>query len=138
MGLSLHHVGVTVRDVPEAAARYCRLGYEPRTEIVHDPEQTVYAQFLKLPGDRAYLELVAPDREDSKLSGALRKGGGLNHVCFATEDIETACERLSSEGFFLISSPVSAVAFPGRRVAWLMGPDRVLIELVERGPEGEL
>src|SRR5208283_373111 len=131
MSLSLHHIGVTVGDVSEAAARYCRLGYEPKTEIIHDPEQTVYAQFLKLPGDRAYLELVAPDREDSKLRGALRKGGGLNHVCFATEDIETACEQLCSQSFFLISSPVSAVAFHGRRIAWLMGPDRVLTELVE-------
>jgi methylmalonyl-CoA/ethylmalonyl-CoA epimerase len=100
MSLSLHHVGVTVGNVSEAAARYCRLGYEPRTGIIHDHEQTVYAQFLKLPGDRAYLELVAPDREDSKLSGVLRKGGGLNHVCFATEDLEKACQRLCSEGFF--------------------------------------
>ncbi|HMD84916.1 MAG TPA: VOC family protein [Terriglobia bacterium] len=137
MNLNLHHVGVTVKEIPEAAALYLRLGYEPRTGIIHDPEETAYVQFLRLPGDRAYLELIAPDRQDSKLSGALKRGGGLNHLCFATEDIETACERLCAEGFFLISSPVSAVAFHGRRIAWLMGPDRVLTELVESGPEGE-
>jgi len=45
---------------------------------------------------------------------------------------------LRSGGFFLIAAPVPAVAFDGRRIAWLLGRDRSLVELVERGPEGSL
>jgi len=136
--MNLHHAGVLVRDIPEAAARYLELGYQLRTEVIHDPLQTAYVQFLKLPGDTAYLELVAPDGPDSKLGNALRKGVGLHHLCYTVVDIEDACGRLSSAGWFLVSPPLPAAAFPGRRIAWLRGADRLLMELLERGAEGEL
>ena len=42
------------------------------------------------------------------------------------------------EGLHLVSAPVQATAFGGRQVAWFMGADGVLIELLERGAEGEL
>jgi methylmalonyl-CoA/ethylmalonyl-CoA epimerase len=137
--LSLHHVAFLVRNVAEAASFYTqRFGYSPATEIVHDPKQTAHVQFFKLPGDRVYLELIAPDRADSKLTNALEKGGGLNHVCYATDDIEMTCEQLRAQGLFLIQAPTSAVAFAGRRIAWMMGRDRMLVELVERGGENQL
>jgi methylmalonyl-CoA/ethylmalonyl-CoA epimerase len=139
MKLNLHHVGVLVKDIPAATRYYVEcLGYERRSEIVHDPTQSAYVQFFRLPDDRVYLELVSPDRPDSKLTNALEKGGGLNHVCYSTDDIEAACNGLRTAGLFLVSRPVSAVAFNGRRIAWLMGADRIPLELVEKGPEGEL
>jgi methylmalonyl-CoA/ethylmalonyl-CoA epimerase len=138
MKLNLHHSGLLVKDVRQAAARYVEMGYELKSPVVHDTVQTAYVQFLRLPGDQTYLELVSPDRADSKLSNALEKGGGLNHLCYSAVDIDAACEFLRTTGFFLISAPVAAVAFGGRRVAWFRGPDRLLVELVERGREDEL
>lgn len=139
MNLTLHHIGVLVGDIPKTAAFYTEcLGYKRESDIIHDPAQSAYVQFFRLPPDRVYLELVSPDRPNSKLSNALKKGGGLNHVCYAIDDITTGCEELRTCGLFLISSPLPAVAFKGRRIAWLMGKDRVIIELVERGKEGEL
>jgi len=139
MNLTLHHVGVLVKDIAKAASFYVQcLGYEPETEVIHDPTQTAYVQFFKLPPDRVYLELVSPDGPKSKLSNALEKGGGLNHVCYSTNDIEAGCTALRAAGSFLISRPVSALAFKGWPTAWLMGADRMLLELVERGGEGQL
>ena len=139
MDLALHHVGILVRDIAKRAALYShRFGYEVRTEIVRDLTQTAYVQFLKLPHDRVYLELVSPDGPNSKLTNALMKGEGLNHLCYSTPSIDEDCARLGSEGLHLVSAPVQACAFGARRVAWLMGADGVLIELVERGAEGEL
>jgi len=139
MDLMLHHVGVLVKDIAAAAKDYTeRLGYELKSGVIHDPRQTAYVQFLRLPGDRVYLELVSPDRATSKLTNALNKGGGLNHVCYATLDIEQTCSQLRAQRLFQISAPVPAVAFNGRRIAWFMGPDQLLMELVERGPENEL
>ena len=137
MNLNLHHIGVLVRDIPEAADLYLQMGYQPKTEIVHDPNQTAYAQFFRLPEDRVYLELISPDGQDSKLSNALKKGEGLNHICYSTKNIDEVCQWLCSAGSFLISPPVAAVAFPGRRIAWLRGADRVLKELLESGLENE-
>jgi methylmalonyl-CoA/ethylmalonyl-CoA epimerase len=138
MDLFFHHVGVLVKNIAEASLNYRRLGYRPATEVVHDTVQTAHVQFFRLAGDDAYLELVAPDDTDSKLANALRKGGGLHHVCYSTADIEGGCEELSTAGWFVIAPPTPAVAFGGRRIAWLRGADRMLIELVEAGSDGAL
>src|SRR5438045_5207217 len=87
--LGVHHVGMVVRDIAATGEVYCRrYGYEPRTPIIHDTTQTAYVQFFRLPGDQVYLELVAPDGERSKLARALSQGGGLNHICYLTADID--------------------------------------------------
>ena len=134
--MRLHHIGVAVGDLSTAAQHFeGALGYEILSEVIHDPVQTAYCQFLKLPGHPPYLELVAPDGEKSKLAGALKRGGGLNHLCYAVPDIEAACARLASRNMILIQTPLPAVAFPDRRIAWLMDENRLLIELVEEGED---
>jgi methylmalonyl-CoA/ethylmalonyl-CoA epimerase len=137
--LKLHHIGIAVKDISEAADRYVRvLGYEIKSEVIQDPAQTAFVQFLKLPGDPVYIELVSPDRQQSKLSAAVQNGGGLNHMCYVTSDIEIACKELRGKGMFLLQPAVPAVAFQGRRISWLMGTDHVPIELVEAGPPDQL
>jgi methylmalonyl-CoA/ethylmalonyl-CoA epimerase len=140
MNLSLHHIGIAVPDVSRAADDYRRrLGCELEGDLVHDPVQTAFIQFLRFRGDSVLVELVAPDGPESRLGKAVAKGGGLNHLCYATDDIESACRSLREEGMMIIHEPTPAVAFGGRRIAWLMGPDRVLTELVEReGRAGSL
>jgi methylmalonyl-CoA/ethylmalonyl-CoA epimerase len=137
--LGVHHIGMVVRDIAEAGEIYRRrYGYESRSEIIHDPTQTAYVQFFRLPGDRTYLELVAPDSEQSKLARALAQGGGLNHICYLTSDIDAACKRLRADQMMLLQAPVAATAFSGRRIAWLIGRDKTPIELVEQGGPNEL
>jgi methylmalonyl-CoA/ethylmalonyl-CoA epimerase len=137
--LMLHHVGIVVGDVHRASEEYrSTLGYEVCTEVIHDPLQTAYVRFLRRPGDQVYVELVSPDGERSKLANALRKGGGLNHLCFATNDIARSWATLRTRGLFPLQAPVPAVAFGGRRIAWFLGRDRMPLEVVERGGPGEL
>ncbi|MGH9452773.1 MAG: VOC family protein [Terriglobia bacterium] len=139
MTFRVHHLGVAVPNISQTAATYVKcFGYQIESEIIHDPLQQAHVQFLRLPDDRVYLELVQPDSSHSKLSHAIAEGGGLNHVCYAVDDMNAACATLRGRGMFLIAPPVPAVAFKGRRIAWLMGKDRVITELVERGKEGEL
>lgn len=137
--LTLHHVGYAVPEIAPAAADYVeRYGYEIVTPIIHDPTQTAFVQFVRLGGDSTFLEFVAPDSPNSKLANAVRKGGSLNHLCYSVDDIEFTTNRLFESGMIILTAPVSAVAFRGRRVAWLIGRDRIPIELVERGKPGEL
>jgi len=132
--MNLHHIGYAVAEIESAAATYCkRFGYEACTPIIHDPLQTAYVQFFRLPGDQTYLEFVAPDGPNSKLSRAVASGIALNHLCFAVDNIEEVTEDLRKTGMALVSKAVPAVAFGGRRISWLLGRDRVPIELVERG-----
>ena len=139
MLLSLHHVGYAVSRIEPATELYRNcFGYEVCSPIIHDPIQTAYVQFLRLPGDHTYLEFVAPDGPASKLTGAIRKGGGLNHLCFSIADIDAAAKQLHEKGMRVLTEPVPAAAFPGRRIAWLFGEDGLPIELVEKGTAGEL
>jgi methylmalonyl-CoA/ethylmalonyl-CoA epimerase len=137
--LNLHHVGIVVADIAGTSKDYAiRLGCQIRSPIIHDPAQTAYVQFLSQPGDSVFLELVSPDGPESKLASALSKDGGLNHLCYAVNDIDSACRQLRSRGMYLIQPPVPAAAFPARRIAWLIGRERIPTELVERGSDGEL
>jgi methylmalonyl-CoA/ethylmalonyl-CoA epimerase len=137
--LRLHHIGVVVGDIDRSTLLYAeRMNYVVRTDVIHDARQTAHVRFLSQPGEAVYLELVAPDGPASKLSNALMRGGGLNHVCYSTENIDDACRELRAQGMHLIQSPQPAVAFNGRRIAWLMAPNRVVTELVERGADGDL
>jgi methylmalonyl-CoA/ethylmalonyl-CoA epimerase len=132
MDLNLHHIGIAVKDIAQATADYQRrLGCELEGGVIHDPVQTAFIQFLRLRGDTVLIELVAPDGPQSKLMNAVSKGGGLNHVCHSTADIESTCQSLRDEGMVILLDPTPAVGFGGRRIAWLFGEDRVLTELVE-------
>lgn len=138
-GLALHHVGYAVKAIEPVSQMYVgRYGYEVRTPVIHDPFQTALVQFLAFPGDRVYLELVSPDGPESRLTNAVRKGGGLNHLCYTAENLEKAIGCLTQSGMLLIMPPQPAVAFAGRRVCWFLGEDPVPIELVERNEVGDL
>ena len=137
-GLHLHHVGYAVKLIDSIAATYAsRYGYDISTPVIHDPLQTAFVQFLKLPGDRAYLEFVSPDGPESKLTNAAKRGG-LNHLCYTAGPLEAATARLEATGMRLISEPKPGVAFGGRRICWLLGEDPLPIELVERRNEDDL
>jgi methylmalonyl-CoA/ethylmalonyl-CoA epimerase len=135
--MRLHHVGQAVREI-DAALLVERFGYVVETPVIHDPAQTALVQFLRLPGETSYLELVAPDGEGSKLAAVVRRGGGLHHLCYTAGALELEIARLEAEGLRLISEPKAAVAFVGRRICWLIGLDQVLVELVERRNETDL
>ena len=139
MNLRFHHVGIVVEDVERSAAVYMqRFGYEARSGVVHDPLQTAYVQFLSFPGEQIFLEFVSPDGPESSLALALKKGGGLNHICYSTQDIGGTCQQLRAEGMFLIRPPTEAIAFNRRKIAWLVDKNGTLFELVETGPENEI
>ena len=137
--LTLHHVGYALKSIEPTAANYVsRYGYELVTPVIHDPLQTALVQFLKLRGDTAYLEFVAPDGPKSKLSNAVKRGGGLNHLCYIAGPLEAAISQLEKNGMRLISDPKPGLAFAGRRICWLLGDDRLPIELVERRDNADL
>ena len=138
LALSLHHVGYAVKRIDTIAAIYVnRYGYEISTPVIHDPLQTAFVQFLKLAGDRTYLEFVAPDGPESKLASAAKRGG-LNHLCYTAGPLKEAIAHLEENGMRLISEPRPGVAFGGRNICWIVGEDPLLIELVERREDGDL
>jgi catechol 2,3-dioxygenase-like lactoylglutathione lyase family enzyme len=132
LAMHFHHVGYAVKHIEEISAIYVsRFGYQVATPIIHDPLQTAFVQFLQLPNEQSYLEFVAPDGPESKLTHAAKRGG-LNHLCYSVGPLEQIIPQLEDNGMRLISEPKTAAAFAGRRICWLIGEDPLPIELVER------
>ena len=80
-------------------------------------------------------ELVEPASEDSPVSDFLKKRGGLHHVCYEVDDLDAALENARRASWAIAASPAPAVAFKGRRIAWIFSKHRLLMELLERRPK---
>jgi methylmalonyl-CoA/ethylmalonyl-CoA epimerase len=130
--LTLHHIGQLVADIEAARGlQVDRFGYEVVTQVIHDPLQAARVLFLRLPGERAFLELIAPDGPESPLQRALEQNVTLHHLCYSVKDLAQAITSLRKKGMSLAKKALPAVAFRGQPVAWLMGRDRSLVELLE-------
>jgi len=134
LGFKLRHVGVAVPSLAPATETLSALfGYRVVSGPFDDPIQKVSVNFLtKSDNDAAEIELIAPLSEDSPITSMLAKsGGGAYHLCFETSDIDQALVHAKKNGCMIVSPPVPAVAFGGRRIAWIYTRSRQLFELVE-------
>jgi methylmalonyl-CoA/ethylmalonyl-CoA epimerase len=134
LGFKLRHVGVAVPKLgPTTDALEALFGYKVVSGPFDDPIQKVSVNFLaKSENDVAEIELIAPLSEDSPITSMLAKGGGAAyHLCFETSDIEQALAHAKANGCIIVSPPVPAVAFNGRKIAWIYTRSRQLFELVE-------
>lgn len=137
-GFRLRHVGVAVPDLNSAANLLSDLfGYKVVSGPFDDPIQKVAVNFMKQDGeDSTEIELISPLSDKGPIQAMLAKGtGAAYHLCFETRDIEGALKHVKSKGCLVMGAPVPAVAFGGRRIAWVYTPTRQLFELVEANPE---
>jgi methylmalonyl-CoA/ethylmalonyl-CoA epimerase len=134
LGFKLRHVGVAVPKLePTTEALEALFGYKVVSGPFDDPIQKVSVNFLaKSDTDVAEIELIAPLSDDSPITSMLAKGGGAAyHLCFETSDIEQAVAHAKENGCIIVRPPAPAVAFNGRRIAWIYTRSRQLFELVE-------
>lgn len=97
----VHHVGVVVRDI-ENAMRFWRdtLGLQlQKVETMND--QGVKAALLSV--GTSEVELLEPTVTDNGVARYLdRKGEGLHHICFQSDDVERDLQALRFKGTELI------------------------------------
>ncbi len=134
----MHHVGFVVGGIAAAArafARSLRLAWDG--VIYEDPLQGAKVTFLTSRPGQPQIELVEPDGDRSPLRRFLEdKGGGLHHVCYEIDGLELEMAGMKALGAAIVSRPKPAVAFGGRRVAWMLTKERLLVELLERTAHG--
>jgi methylmalonyl-CoA/ethylmalonyl-CoA epimerase len=104
-------------------------------QIFEDPLQRVKVTFLTTRPEEPKIELVEPVGDTSPVRKFLQEtGGGLHHFCYETNDLEAEMQNMRARDAMLVRRPKPAVAFSGRRIAWLLTPERLLIELLESQP----
>ena len=99
--MKIHHLGIAVENIEEAAQRFGGLLGLERGERYDIPEMKVSALFLPL--GESNLELLEPHSEDSAVGKFLaRRGEGIHHICIEVDDIEESLRKFNNEGARLI------------------------------------
>ena len=97
----IHHVGIVVRDIEAAYAFYRdTLGLPVHKQDIL-PDQAVKAALLTIGASE--IELLEPIDTQSGVARFLeRKGEGLHHVCFETDDVTQELEGAKAKGITVI------------------------------------
>jgi len=128
-----HHVGIVLASIDAEVSSYeTTLNLRVVSGPFIDPLQEARVIFLSggQPAEAA-IELVEPTSETSPVASFLKRGGGMHHICYVTKNIEGELARVSALGALIVRPPVPAVAFQGRRIAWVYTRQRLLVELLE-------
>ncbi len=124
-----HHVGVAVRNIERAARQFAEVfGAVGESEVFEDKNQNVRIHFMRL-GDLR-IELLAPLMEGSPVDSVLRRGLAVYHVCHEVADLDARLASLTAAGAMIASPAKPAVAFGGRRVAFVLCQG-MMVELLE-------
>lgn len=129
MIVALDHIAIAVPDLGKAIKRFME-DFGLHFEGIEDVESAkTSTAFFPLPPTS--IELVHPLRGEGPIAKFLeKKGGGIHHLCFRSDDIDADVARLKAKGYeFLSEAPT-----PGAhncRVIFIhpKSCDGVLIEL---------
>jgi methylmalonyl-CoA/ethylmalonyl-CoA epimerase len=129
----LHHLGFVVASISSAGPAFAAsMSARWDGDIIHDPIQQVRVSFFyPIDSRNPVFELIEPASETSPVTNFLKKRGGLHHVCYEVDALEATLKSARREGWAIVSLPVPAVAFHGRRIAWVHSKTRLLVELLE-------
>lgn len=131
---TLHHIGFVVGSIREEIEGFAAsVGATWNGEIFDDPLQQVRVTFLQPASPmEAAIELVEPKVDHSPVSRFLARGGGLHHLCYEVDDLEAELKLARVRGGLIVKPPLPAEAFKGRRIAWVVTRNRLVIEYLER------
>lgn len=131
MIVGLDHIAIAVPDFMEGVERFLidfGLNYDGNEDVVSAKTKTA---FFPIKGTK--IELIHPLNGEGPVQKYLdKRGGGLHHICFQTDDILDDMQRLTDKGYRFISSTPQPGAH-GTKVAFIhpKSTGGVLIELAE-------
>ncbi len=126
---ALDHIAIAVPDLERAITRFMDdfgLTCEGSEDVEAAKTSTA---FFPLPPTS--IELVHPLRGEGAIAGYLeKKGGGLHHLCFRSDNIEEDVARLKEKGYRFLADAPSPGAH-GSQVIFIhpQSCDGVLIEI---------
>ena len=125
----LDHIAIAVPDLKKAIERFAEdfgLTLKGQEDV---PEAKTRAAFLTV--EQTSIELIHPLNGEGPVQKYLdKKGGGIHHLCFRTNDIDADVERLKAKGYQFLSDAPTPGAH-GARVIFIhpKSCDGVLVEL---------
>jgi len=135
---ALDHIAIAVPDLEKAIARFAedfQLNFEGSEDVIAAKTSTAF-----FPVPATSIELVHPLNGEGPIAGYLeKKGGGLHHLCFRSDNIEEDIARLKGKGYqFLGDAPTPGAH--GSKVIFIHPKScgGVLVEINQPGHEDSL
>jgi methylmalonyl-CoA/ethylmalonyl-CoA epimerase len=96
------HIGIAVKNLYTAKEIYKKLFQsEPSAEEIVEEQKVKVVKFTVGESTIELLEAISPDSPISKFID--KRGEGIHHIAYESDDIKAELERLDGEGFELIN-----------------------------------
>ena len=134
---SMFHLGYVVRDMAIAVRKWQGIGAQIIVPPTVDPIQNVICALLSYKS-AVPIELVSPaDGGANPLASRLAKGGGLDHICLFSDDVEADLFTAVAEGG-VVAVPPSYGAVFDRTIAFVVTRPGLVVEYMSRQALGRI
>ena len=129
----LNHIAIATPNLDKAIRTYKDILGVKISAPLDQIEHGVKVVFIEIPNTK--IELLEPLGENSPIENFLEKNkkGGIHHICFEVEDIDSAILRLKKDGATVLGDGKAKIGAHGKPVIFLHPKDfnGTLIELEE-------
>ena len=129
----LNHIAIATPNLDKAIGTYKDILGVKISAPLDQIEHGVKVVFIEIPNTK--IELLEPLGENSPIENFLEKNkkGGIHHICFEVEDIDSAILRLKKDGATVLGDGKAKIGAHGKPVIFLHPKDfnGTLIELEE-------
>ena len=129
----LNHIAIATPNLDKAIRTYKDILGVKISAPLDQKEHGVKVVFIEIPNTK--IELLEPLGENSPIENFLEKNkkGGIHHICFEVEDIDSAILRLKKDGATVLGDGKAKIGAHGKPVIFLHPKDfnGTLIELEE-------
>lgn len=124
-----HHLGHACKSLATSQAFFEAMGYRLEGEYFSDATQGIRGCFLTGAGPR--IELLENLPGSVTLTPWLEAGTRLYHMAYETADLDAALAWARQQRGHVTVQPVAAIAFGGRRIAFVMFRQGTMLEFIE-------
>jgi len=129
--LKVFHWGYVVPNMDRALKAWTAMGAVVVVPPAQDRCQKVFCSLLIFKG-AVPIELVAPvSMTDNPIKNRLARGGGLDHLCLFTDDLEADVQSFIGDGALVAVPPTYGEVFD-RELAFLVTRVGLVVELMTR------
>ena len=129
----LNHIAIATPNLDEATKTYANILGVKISDPLDQIEHGVKVVFIEIPNTK--IELLEPLGENSPIENFLEKNkkGGIHHICFEVEEINSAILSLKKDGATVLGDGKAKIGAHGKPVIFLHPKDfnGTLIELEE-------
>lgn len=127
----IDHIGIVVSSAEAGIRRWEEtFGYRQISPVIHNTRQKVRVVFLSKEGSMS-VKLVEPTDSTSPVWQMSRRGGGLHHLCFRCDSIDSGIHALTEAGARVIIPPEPGEAFCNHEIAFVFIPGNLNCELID-------